>query len=319
MMRYKDAGVDISSLDQLKQRIKKLASGIGLFGGLYRFGEKVMVSSVDGVGTKLKVARMAGCHLTVGEDVVNHCINDIITLGAEPLFFLDYIAFTEMDGSVLAEIIDGLVQACQKVHLPLIGGETAQLPGYFEAGDYDLVGFITGIVDSDKLITGSKIKPGDILVGLTASGLHTNGYSLARKVFFEKLRYDLNHQFSELDRSLGAELLIPHRCYLEEIASVKDIMRGAIHITGGGFFGNIPRVLPEGLGAEIRKKAWEVPPIFELIRDLGDIPEEEMYRTFNMGIGMIIVAAPEDIPDIIDRTKGFEIGRVIEEEGVRIL
>jgi len=326
-MRYRDAGVDISSLDRMKERIKNLVAGtfntnvvtgIGLFGGLYQIGDKILVSSTDGVGTKLKVAQLARRHTSVGEDIVNHCINDILTLGAEPLFFLDYIAYTTIDDRVLGEILEGLANACLKVKLPLIGGETAQLPGYFQPGDYDLVGFITGIVDRAKLITGDGIRPNDRLIGLPSSGLHTNGYSLVRKIFFEVNHYPIDHRFPELDLPLGEELLIPHRCYLREVRKIRGYARGIIHITGGGFYGNIPRILPDGLGVKIDKRSWSPPPIFNLIRKLGDVSEEEMYRTFNMGIGMIIVVSPDDEEAVIGQIGGIAIGSVVEGEGVVI-
>ncbi|HIE06092.1 MAG TPA: phosphoribosylformylglycinamidine cyclo-ligase [bacterium (Candidatus Stahlbacteria)] len=326
-MKYKDAGVDISSLNKVKKRIAQMAratfndnvlTGIGLFGGLYRFGDKILVSSTDSVGTKLKIATLAGNHRSVGVDIVNHCINDILTLGAMPLFFLDYIAFSELDPGILLQIFEGLSRACQTAGVALIGGETAQLPGYFQANDYDLVGFITGVVGDGELLTGSGISPGDILIGLPSSGLHTNGFSLVRRIFLKEKGCDLSDRFPELNKNLGEELLTPHRLYLNEVSRVRSLVKGIVHVTGGGFIDNIPRVLPEGLGADVYLDRWEVPPIFRLIKELGSVPEEEMYRTFNMGIGMILVVGEDLMSKVLELSGGFKIGMVVDRPGVQL-
>jgi phosphoribosylformylglycinamidine cyclo-ligase len=315
---YADAGVDISSGDRAKQRIKYLAqrtftknvlSEIGGFGGLFKldtakFKQPVLVSSADGVGTKLKIAFELGIHHTVGADLVNHCVNDIAVQGATPLFFLDYLATGKLDGEVTERIVVGLADACRANGCALIGGETAQMPGFYSDGEYDLAGFIVGVVDKEKLITGAQIKAGDVLVGLPSTGLHTNGYSLARKLFFEKAGYKPEQYINALKEKAGAALMKTHRSYLHVIQKLTaggDLVVGMAHITGGGITENLPRILPKGISAVVELGSWPVLPVFEHLRELGSVEQEEMLRTFNMGIGLIAV-----IPaDKYKRAKGL--------------
>jgi len=326
---YRAAGVDISSADKAKRLIKRLArstftpgvlSEVGLFGGLFQlkgYKKPVLVASTDGVGTKLKIASLLNKHDTVGIDLVNHCVNDILTCGASPLFFLDYIAMGKLQPEKVASIVSGLARACQNVGCALIGGETAEMPGMYHGDDYDLVGFIIGAVEKTKVIDGRSIAAGDILLGLPSSGLHTNGYSLVRKVF--QIADDpapLFVHYPELGRTLGEELLVPHRCYYSELKPVLHLIKGLAHITGGGFEGNIPRVLQRGLAVQIDKDAWEVPPIFKLVQKLGKVSDSEMYRVFNMGIGMIIFCSPEQVSEILKRLpEAKKIGKVIPSRG----
>jgi phosphoribosylformylglycinamidine cyclo-ligase len=326
---YRAAGVDISSADKAKRLIKRLArstftpgvlSEVGLFGGLFQlkgYKKPVLVASTDGVGTKLKIASLLNKHDTVGIDLVNHCVNDILTCGASPLFFLDYIAMGKLQPEKVASIVSGLARACQNVGCALIGGETAEMPGMYHGDDYDLVGFIIGAVEKTKVIDGRSIAAGDILLGLPSSGLHTNGYSLVRKVF--QIADDpapLFVHYPELGRTLGEELLVPHRCYYSELKPVLHLIKGLAHITGGGFEGNIPRVLPRGLAVQIDKDAWEVPPIFKLVQKLGKVSDSEMYRVFNMGIGMVIFCSPEQVSEILKRLpEAKKIGKVIPSRG----
>ena len=314
---YADAGVDISSGDRTKQRIKYLAqrtftrnvlSEIGGFGGLFKldiakYNQPVLVSSADGVGTKLKIAFELGIHHTVGADLVNHCVNDIAVQGATPLFFLDYLATGALDGEVAEKIVTGLADACRANGCALIGGETAQMPGFYADGEYDLAGFIVGVVDREKLITGSKIKAGDVLIGLPSTGLHTNGYSLARKLFFETAGYRAEQYVNALKEKAGAALMKTHRSYLHAIQKLtsSDVVVGMAHITGGGITENLPRILPKGLGACINLDSWPVLPIFEHLRELGNVEQDEMLRTFNMGIGLIAVIPAEKY----NRAKGI--------------
>jgi len=301
--KYEDAGVSIKTGDETVNKIKSYAkstfnksvlSDIGLFGAFFQpdlseYKEPVLVSSVDGVGTKLKVAIEFNKHDTIGQDLVNHCVNDIAVCGAEPLFFLDYMAFGKLDTAIASEIVKGFSIACKENGCALIGGETAEMPGVYQIGDYDLSGTIVGIVEKSKIIKGDKIVSGDVLIGIPSSGLHTNGYSLARKVLLEK--YKLNERISTLDRSLGEELLTVHRSYLKLIRTMKTKLelKGISHITGGGIVGNTNRILPRVLKLKIDWSNWEVPPIFKLIQDVGDIDDEEMREVFNMGIGLIII------------------------------
>lgn len=308
-LTYAGAGVDIDRAARAKKRIAELArstfnqsvrSDIGLFSGLYRFDpagyrRPLLVASADGVGTKIKVAIMAGVHNTIGHDLVCHCVNDILAQGAFPLFFLDYIAMARIDPAVVEQLVDGLARGCREAGCALIGGETAEMPEVYREGEYDLAGFIVGAVEEDRVIDGSGIVPGDILIGLPSAGLHTNGYSLARKVFFEALKLDVSSYLPELGRTLGEELLAPHRSYLgalRDLISARAI-KGIAHITGGGITDNLPRVLPEGRQALVRLSAWEPPPVFRLIARAGNVPEDEMYRTFNMGIGMVLIVSPD--------------------------
>ncbi|HTW44512.1 MAG TPA: phosphoribosylformylglycinamidine cyclo-ligase, partial [Acidobacteriaceae bacterium] len=302
---YADAGVDISSGDRAKQRIKYLAqrtfnrnvlSEIGGFGGLFRldlqkFKQPVLVSSADGVGTKLKIAFELGVHHTVGADLVNHCVNDIAVQGATPLFFLDYLATGRLDGEVTEKIVSGLAEACRANGCALIGGETAQMPGFYADGEYDLAGFIVGAVDREKLVTGATIAPGDVLVGLPSTGLHTNGYSLARRLFFEVAKYKPEQYVNALKEKAGAALMKTHKSYLSVIKKLtaSDYAAGMAHITGGGITENLPRILPKAVSAHVELGSWPVLPIFEHLQQLGNVEQEEMLRTFNMGIGLIAV------------------------------
>lgn len=306
---YADSGVDIERGDRAKQRIKTLAkktfnkqvlSEIGGFGGLFnldtsRFKQPVLVSSADGVGTKLKVAFELGIHHTVGADLVNHCVNDVAVQGATPLFFLDYLATGKLDRNtgdeLIEKIVTGLSDACKANGCALIGGETAQMPGFYADGEYDLAGFIVGVVDKEKLITGENITPGDVLIGLPSTGLHTNGYSLARKLFFEVAGYRADEYVNPIHEKAGAALMKTHRSYLSIIKKLAaaDLASGFAHITGGGITENLPRILPRGTVAQIELGSWPVPPIFTHLQGLGAVQLDEMLRTFNMGIGMIAV------------------------------
>jgi phosphoribosylformylglycinamidine cyclo-ligase len=306
---YADAGVDISEGDRTKQRIKMLArktfnknvlSEIGGFGGLFsldvaKFPNPVLVSSADGVGTKLKVAFELGIHHTVGCDLVNHCVNDIAVQGATPLFFLDYLATGKLEGGVLEKVVEGLSEACKANGCALIGGETAQMPGFYAEGEYDLAGTIVGVVNRDDIITGDKIQAGDVLLGLPSNGLHTNGYSLARKLLFDVAKYGPDQYVNELKDKTGAALMRQHRSYLSILKKLTGagIVTGMAHITGGGITENLPRILPKGLCAQVELSSWEVPPLFQHLQKLGQVEQDEMMRTFNMGIGMIVVVPAE--------------------------
>lgn len=332
---YADAGVDISSGDRTKQRIKYLAqktfsrqvlSEIGGFGGLFKLDlartpNPVLVSSADGVGTKLKVAFELGVHHTVGADLVNHCVNDIAVQGATPLFFLDYLATGRLDSAVIEKIVSGLSDACKANGCALIGGETAQMPGFYADGEYDLAGFIVGVVDREKLITGEAIKVGDVLVGLPSTGLHTNGYSLARRLFFEVAGYKAEQYVNALKEKAGASLMKTHRSYLSLIKKLTagDYAHGMAHITGGGITENLPRILPKGMAAAVDLGSWPVLPIFEHLRELGNVQQEEMLRTFNLGIGLIAVVPAEKykrLKAMLDRAneKSYLIGRIVKGE-----
>jgi phosphoribosylformylglycinamidine cyclo-ligase len=311
---YADAGVDITSGDRSKQRIKMLArktfnkhvlSEIGGFGGLFaldleRFPQPVLVSSADGVGTKLKVAFELGIHHTIGADLVNHCVNDIAVQGATPLFFLDYLATGRLrpqDSETVETVVRGLSEACRANGCALIGGETAQMPGFYADGEYDLAGTIVGCVNRPDMITGEKIEAGDVLLGLPSNGLHTNGYSLARKLLFEVAGYAPDHYVNELKDKTGAALMRTHRSYLAIVKKLigAGIVRGMAHITGGGITENLPRILPRGTAAVVDLASWAVPPLFEHLQHLGNVEQDEMMRTFNMGIGMIVVVPAEDV------------------------
>ncbi|HEV8487011.1 MAG TPA: phosphoribosylformylglycinamidine cyclo-ligase [Blastocatellia bacterium] len=333
---YRDAGVDIDAANDAKSRIRRLAretftpnvmTEIGSFGGMFRadFGqmhEPVLVSSADGVGTKLRVAFMTGIHNTVGRDLVGHCVNDILVQGARPLFFLDYIASGKMVPETVAQIVEGLADGCKEAGCALIGGETAEMPGFYADGEYDVAGFIVGVVDRRHIIDGSRIQTGDLLIGLPSVGLHTNGYSLARKLFFEVAGYSPNTFVDELGCTVGEELLKPHPSYLRALDGLLEsgIIRGLVHITGGGLLENPPRILPEGTSAEINAGSWPALPVFDLLARLGKVPDGEMYRTFNMGIGMVIVVAASDAGAIRSHleqqgTKHYDIGRIVEGDG----
>ncbi len=302
---YADAGVDISSGDRAKDRIKYLASrtlnrnvlaGVGGFGALFqldlkKFADPILVSSADGVGTKLKLAFELGIHNTVGVDLVNHCVNDIAVQGATPLFFLDYLATGRLDPEVIEQVVEGLAAGCKANNCALIGGETAQMPGFYTDGEYDLAGFIVGAVDRTKLITGADIAPGDVLIGLPSTGLHTNGYSLARKLFFDVAGYKPTQYISAIQDKAGNALMKVHRSYLPILQKLTaaGLAAGMAHITGGGITENLPRILPKGTAAHVELGSWPVLPVFSHLRSLGNVPEDEMLRTFNMGIGLVVV------------------------------
>ncbi len=299
---YARAGVDIDvkmrALKDAKKKIQQTFTAgavgeIGSFGGLFKSPGtgKLLVSSTDGVGTKLKVACMVGRHDTVGQDIVNHCVNDILVQGAQPLFFLDYIGTSRVNPIIIAQLIEGLVKGCRENSCTLIGGETAEMPALYPEGEYDLVGTIVGAVDRRKVITGETIRPGDVVVGLRSSGLHTNGYSLARKVIFGAAGLEVDDRLPGTRRTVGDALLAVHRSYLKPVTALmkKVKVRGLAHITGGGFYDNIPRVLPEGTGVVIERNLWKVPPLFRFIEEEGRVDDEEMYRVFNMGIGMVVI------------------------------
>ena len=293
-------------------------SGPGFFGGLFEFKgfkQPVLVSSVDGVGTKLKIACALGKHDTIGIDIVNHCVNDILACGAEPLFFLDYIAMGKLVPQQVEAIAKGLAQACREVGCALIGGETAQMPGLYTKGDYDLVGFIIGVVEKKRIIMGKTITVGDTIIGLPSSGLHTNGYSLVRKLFGETQSV-LNSYYPELGRTLGEELLEPHRCYYHQLKPLLPVIKGMAHITGGGLIDNVPRVLPQGVAAQFQSQAWTVSPIFQLIQQRGNVDQNEMYRVFNMGIGMVIICSPDNVDQLTGQLPEAKIiGEVVEQVG----
>jgi phosphoribosylformylglycinamidine cyclo-ligase len=336
---YAAAGVDISSGDRAKQRIKMLArktfnkhvlSEIGGFGGLFaldleKFPQPVMVSSTDGVGTKLKVAFELGIHHTVGADLVNHCVNDIAVQGATPLFFLDYLAtgkLREQDSETVETVVRGLSEACRANGCALIGGETAQMPGFYSDGEYELAGTIVGCVNRPDIITGEGIQIGDVLIGLPSNGLHTNGYSLARKLLFEVAHYGPDQYVNELKDKTGAALMRTHRSYLSVIKKLtagEGLVRGMAHITGGGITENLPRILPRGTGAVVDLASWTVPPLFEHLQRLGDVEQDEMLRTFNMGIGLIVAIPAEQVKKakaILNRAneRHHMIGRIVRGE-----
>jgi phosphoribosylformylglycinamidine cyclo-ligase len=300
-LSYAAAGVDIEAYERVLERVKPLiaathgkevAIGVGPFAGLYALpGGGHLAASADGVGTKIKVAIAAGAHQAIGTDIVNHCVNDIATAGARPLFFLDYFATGKLDPEVFAQLIEGMTAACREAGCALLGGETAEMPGVYALGDYDLAGFIVGLVEPGGRRDPNRIRTGDVIVGLQSSGLHTNGYSLVRKVFED---VPLAKVYPELGRPLGEELLKPHRSYLAQLGSMR--WKGAAHITGGGILGNLPRCLPEGLGARLDRKSWVEPSIFGLLRKRGRISDDEMLGTFNMGLGMILVMDGNDVP-----------------------
>ena len=324
---YALAGVDIHLADKVKKIIAQRARttfrreviGSEFFGSMFQlqgYREPVLVSSTDGVGTKLRVASLLGKNDTVGMDIVNHCVNDVLCCGAEPLFFLDYIAMGKLVPEQIEAIISGIVRACREVGCSLIGGETAEMPGIYSQGNYDLVGFIVGVVEKKRILDSSAIAPDDVILGLPSSGLHTNGYSLARKVFgIDDNPSCLGKFYPELGKSLGEELLQVHRCYYPELKPVLPLIKGIAHITGGGFVGNIPRILPEGVAAHLKKRSWDILPIFKLIQKEGDIEEAEMYQVFNMGIGITIVCSPQQVAKIVSvLPQAKVIGRIIKRE-----
>jgi phosphoribosylformylglycinamidine cyclo-ligase len=309
-MDYRQSGVDIESGDAAVQRIKNIAratftpgvlSEIGAFGGMFRFpaakyADAVLISSADGVGTKLKIAFMSGIHGTVGADLVNHCVNDILVHGAEPLFFLDYLATGRLEPDVAEQVVGGMARACTENGCALIGGETAEMPGFYNTGEYDLAGFIVGVVERKRLIDGRGITVGDRLVGLPSTGLHTNGYSLARRIVFETLGLKLDSLVPEVGDTVAGALLRTHRSYLTCVRPLLErrLVKGMAHITGGGIPGNLSRILPQGTSARIEPDSWAVPPLFTFLQAAGDVPRDEMFRAFNMGIGLILACAPAD-------------------------
>ena len=330
---YSDAGVDIDAANAATEKIKELArstfnartlSEIGSFGGMFdaafpNMSQPVLVASADGVGTKLKIAFLTKTHNTIGRDLVNHCVNDILVQGARPLFFLDYIATGVLEPDVVAGIVEGITNGCRENGCVLLGGETAEMPGFYHAGEYDVAGFIVGIVERGKVIDGKAIAHGDTVLALPSTGLHTNGYSLARKLFFEIAGYSVDTHLPTLGATIGSALLEPHRSYLAPLDGLLDEgrIKGLAHITGGGLLENIPRILPAGTSVAIARGTWPVLPIFTLMQQLGNIPDSEMYRTFNMGVGMVIVTSPQEAEAIHSHLarRGepcYEIGRVIE-------
>lgn len=344
VLSYEDAGVSIDTMEAgLKDAEKiikstyraEVLSHQGQFGGLFaldknKYDEPVLVSSTDGVGTKLKIAFMANKHNTVGEDLVAHCGNDIVVLGAEPLFFLDYLGTSKLDRHTMVQILEGLSRGCREIGCALIGGETAEMPSFYQPGEYDLVGTIVGVVERKGIVDGSMIKHGDIIIGLGSSGLHTNGYSLARKILFEVCGYNVTDFIKELDSTICEEFLKPHKSYVKTIlklvnkfnsklpdGTVNFKIKGLAHITGGGLIDNVPRILPKGCNALINKGSWDILPVFKFLQQKGNVEESEMFRVFNMGIGMAIVVSPEDA-DLITSDlelageKVYKIGCIVE-------
>jgi phosphoribosylformylglycinamidine cyclo-ligase len=326
-MDYRQSGVDIDAGNETVRRIKSLAratftpgvlSDIGSFGGLFRLDrdrwrDPVLVSSADGVGTKLKVAFMTGRHDTVGGDLVNHCVNDILVQGAEPLFLLDYLATGRLSPAVVEQVVAGVARACRENGCALLGGETAEMPGFYADGEYDLAGFIVGIVERERIVDGRGIVPGDRLVGLPSAGLHTNGYSLARRVLFEVAGLLPDTFVPELGTTVADALLAPHRSYLSAVRPLveRNLVKGLAHITGGGITENLPRTLPEGCAAEIERRMWEVPPLFRVLQQRGSIAIDEMFRVFNMGIGLVVVCAERDSESVVQTlTREGESGAV---------
>ena len=345
---YKDAGVDIEKgaefadgLRGLMQRTftERVVANPGGFGALFsldydrrlfqlNYRHPILVSSTDGVGTKLKIAFLTGRHDTVGIDLVAMCVNDILVQGAEPLFFLDYLATGALQPQVLQQVVAGVSAGCRLAGCALMGGETAEMPGFYKKGEYDVAGFAVGVVEESRLITGQLIRPDDVVIGLPSSGIHSNGYSLVRRLFFEEAGMKCSDSLARfgIDRTLGEELLEPTRIYVRSVRAVlrryrvKRVVRGIVHVTGGGLLENIPRVLPDGCAAELDSTAWRVPPIFEAVRSLGSVPDDEMHRTFNMGIGLVLVVAPFFAESVMDRLRreGEEparIGRVVPGNG----
>ena len=302
---YKKSGVNIDEGNKAVREIKKMAekygiNEIGKFSGFFPLKpdmkQPVLVSSADGVGTKLKIAFKTGIHNTIGKDLVNHCVNDILVYGAKPLFFLDYIATGRVDAEIIKEIVSGLLEGCVENNFILLGGETAEMPGFYKSNEYDVAGFIVGMVEKDKIIDGRNISEGDLLIGLPSTGLHTNGYSLARYIVFEKLKLKVDSHVKGLNRTIGEELLETHRSYLGPVSRLleENVLKGMVHVTGGGFTDNIPRILPENLGVRI-ERIWKVPEIFRFLAEKGEVPVEEQFRVFNMGIGMILVIDRKDL------------------------
>jgi phosphoribosylformylglycinamidine cyclo-ligase len=336
MTTYREAGVDIDAGDEFVDRIKPLVrstfrpevlTDLGGFGGLFRLHAKqyedpVLVSGTDGVGTKLRIAFLMNKHDTVGIDLVAMCVNDIAVSGAEPLFFLDYFATGKLAVDKAKDVVSGIADGCRQAGCALIGGETAEMPSMYPEGEYDLAGFAVGVVDKPKIIDGKTIKPGDTILGLASSGLHSNGYSLARRVFFEKAKLDVSATLPELERPLGEALLTPTRIYAKQIlALIKEFrIKGIAHITGGGITENLPRILPQGVRAKINRKAWTIPPIFQALSKLGQVEREEMYRVFNMGIGLILIVPSQSATAVLKKAaelgdQGWKIGEIVSSSG----
>jgi len=334
---YREAGVDLDAADRAKARLAALVastrdehtlSELGLFGGLYALPpgleSPVLVSSADGVGTKLKLAFLTGRHDTVGRDLVNHCVNDILVQGARPLFFLDYLAAGDMDEEVVTDVVSGVAAACRENGCALLGGETAQMAGFYAPGEYDLAGFIVGVVERERVLDGSRVRAGDALVGIASSGLHTNGYTLARKVVFDEMGLSVDDPFPGTGESVGEALMRVHRSYLKSLLPLLDAERlhALAHITGGGIPGNLPRVLGRGLGARIDRGSWTPPDLFRAIAEGGGVADGEMDRVFNMGVGMIAVTPPEEADEVVRALlaageEAWRLGEVETGEGVR--
>ncbi|MBC7931856.1 MAG: phosphoribosylformylglycinamidine cyclo-ligase [Rubrivivax sp.] len=329
---YSDAGVSIDAANAAVEKIKRLARGsfnartlseIGTFGGMFDgafpgMQAPVLVASADGVGTKLKIAFMTGVHDTVGRDLVNHCVNDILVQGARPLFFLDYVATGKLAPDTVVSVVAGIAHGCQENGCVLLGGETAEMPGFYADGEYDVAGFIVGVVDREKVIDGSRVAAGDVVLALPSAGLHTNGYSLARKLFFETAGHNADTQMDALGMTVGEALLKPHLSYLRPLEGLLDtgVVKALAHITGGGLLENIPRVLPEGTAVEIERGSWPVPTVFGIMQEIGNVAESEMFRTFNMGVGMVVICSPSDADTVryhfdSPGSDCYSVGRVI--------
>jgi len=336
MTTYRDAGVDIDAGDEFVDRISPLVrstfrpevlTDIGGFGGLFRlqahrYAEPVLVSGTDGVGTKLKIAFLTDRHDTVGIDRVAMCVNDIVVSGAEPLFFLDYFATGKLAVSKAESVLKGIAEGCRQAGCALIGGETAEMPSFYAEGEYDLAGFAVGVVDRPKIIDGRNIVPGDVLIGLASTGLHSNGYSLARRVLLDQAKLSVTSRLPEFDQPLGDVLLTPTRIYAKQVLTLiqECPIKGIAHITGGGITENLPRVFPSGMRAQVRRSAWSVPPIFQAIARLGQVEREEMYRVFNMGIGLILVVPASDVQSVVVRAtalgdQAYQIGTIVSSTG----
>jgi len=328
---YADAGVSIDNANRAVAKIREFARAtfnertlteIGSFGGMFsaafpEMAEPVLVASADGVGTKLKLAFETGIHNTVGADLVNHCVNDILVQGARPLFFLDYFATGKLEPDVTASVVEGMARACKENGCVLLGGETAEMPDFYPEGEYDLAGFIVGIVDKSKVIDGKRVEPGDVVIGLPSTGLQTNGYSLARKLFFDIGGYKVDSHIKELGTTVGEALLATHASFLPQLGPLLEsgMIKGLAHITGGGFLENIPRILPDGVSVEMTRGSWPELPIFGLMQKLGNVPDHEMFRTFNMGIGMVVICSQFDAEQIAHQIgHGYDIGRVVKGE-----
>jgi phosphoribosylformylglycinamidine cyclo-ligase len=338
-LSYRAAGVDLDAAERAKDALKELVSRtrdantlseMGLFGGLYAVPEgveqPVLVSSADGVGTKLKLAFLTGRHDTVGQCLVNHCVNDILVQGARPLFFLDYLATGKMEQGVVTEVVKGVAQACLENSCALLGGETAEMPDFYTAGEYDLAGFITGVVARGRVLDGTRVQKGDILIGLGSTGLHTNGYSLARKIVFEEMGLGVNDVIPGLEKTVGDALLAIHRSYAPSLFPLleEEKIHALAHITGGGLPGNLPRVLPAGLGARIDTRSWEVPAVFQVLQEAGRVATKEMFRVFNMGVGMVVITSGERADEVANDLaaageRSWILGEIVDTEGVELI